>query len=130
MDSFISAANPAGPLVKPVEPIFHTVPPRPQRLLHSEAYIRFVAKLCIELSYLTVVLTLTLRYIEGLSSDSQVMSNWEKQLNATKENTKTDEAKLPAHWLADNGEHGTSLDALWALRDFMMTDALGVMKIL
>ncbi|XP_059081440.1 protein polybromo-1-like isoform X3 [Tigriopus californicus] len=102
-------ANPTGPIVKPVEPIFHTVPPRPQRLLHSEAYIR---------------------YIEGLSSDSQVMSNWEKQLNATKENTKTDEAKLPAHWLADNGEHGTSLDALWALRDFMMTDALGVTKIL
>eukprot|EP00095_Tigriopus_kingsejongensis_P009080 maker-scaffold742_size103727-snap-gene-0.20 protein:Tk09080 transcript:maker-scaffold742_size103727-snap-gene-0.20-mRNA-1 annotation:"protein polybromo-1 isoform x2" len=102
-------ANTSGPLPKPVEPIFHTVPPRPQRLLHSEAYIR---------------------YIEGLSSDSQVMSNWEKQLNATKENTRTDEAKLPAHWLADNGEHGTSLEALWALRDFMMTDALGVMKML
>lgn len=28
------------PVVKPVEPIFHTVPPRPQRLLHTEAYIR------------------------------------------------------------------------------------------
>ena len=23
-----------------IEPMFHTVPPRPQRLLHSEAYIR------------------------------------------------------------------------------------------
>ena len=58
-----------------------------------------------------------------------MMSNWEKQINATKQNTKTDEAKLPAHWLADNGEHGTSLDALWALRDFMMTDALGLTKL-
>ena len=57
------------------------------------------------------------------------MSNWEKQLNASKTNTRTDEAKLPAHWLADNGEHGTSLDALWALRDFMMTDALGLSKL-
>ena len=56
------------------------------------------------------------------------MSNWDKQLNASKNNTQTDEAKLPAHWLADNGEHGTSIDALWALRDFMMTDALGVVK--
>ena len=24
-----------------IEPMFHTVPPRPQRLLHSEAYIRY-----------------------------------------------------------------------------------------
>ena len=70
------------------------------------------------------------RYIEGLTADSQTMSNWEKQLNSTKDTTKTDEARLPAHWLADNGEHGTSLDALWALRDFMMCDSLGLAKIL
>lgn len=69
-------------MTRPLEPMFHTVPPRPQRLLHSEAYIR---------------------YIEGLTSDSQTMSNWDRQLNASKENTKTDEAKLPAHWLANNG---------------------------
>jgi hypothetical protein len=56
------------------------------------------------------------------------MSNWERQLNASKENTRTEEAKLPAHWLVENGEHGTSLDALWALRDFMMSDSLGVLK--
>jgi len=97
------------PVVKPMEPIFHAVPPRPQRLLHSEAF---------------------LRYIEGLTADSQTMSNWEKQLNSTKDTTKTDEARLPAHWLADNGDHGTSLDALWALRDFMMCDSLGLAKIL
>lgn len=70
------------------------------------------------------------RYIEGLTADSQTMSNWEKQLNSTKDTTKTDEARLPAHWLADNGDHGTSLDALWALRDFMMCDSLGLSKIL
>ena len=95
-------------VTKPIEPMFHTVPPRPQRLLHSEAYIR---------------------YIEGLNTDSKTMCNWDKQLGATKTNTKTDEAKLPAHWLADNGEHGTSLDALWALRDFLMCDSLGLAKI-
>ena len=93
---------------KAVEPIFHTVPPRPQRLLHSEAYIK---------------------YIEGLTTESTTMSNWERQLQATKENTKTDEAKLPAHWLSDNGDHGTSLDALWALREFMMIDSLGLYKL-
>jgi len=101
-----AAAAPAPP--KPVEPIFHTVPPRSQRLLHSEAYIR---------------------YIEGLTSDSQAMCNWDKQLNASKENTRTEEARLPAHWLADNGDHGTSLDALWALRDFLVQDSLNVVKI-
>ena len=69
------------------------------------------------------------RYIEGLTSDSQTMWNWTKQLNSTKENTGTDEAKLPAHWLANNGEHGTTLDALWALRDFMMCDSLGLSKL-
>merc|ERR1711962_1264195 len=101
-------ATSAGAPAKQVEPIFHTVPPRPQRLLHSEAYIR---------------------YIEGLTTDSQAMCNWDKQLNATKENTRTDEARLPAHWLAENGEHGTSLDALWALRDFLVQDSLNVVKI-
>jgi hypothetical protein len=45
------------------------------------------------------VFLLLLRYIEGLTSDSATMCNWERQLKATKENTKhTDEAKLPAHW--------------------------------
>lgn len=58
------------------------------------------------------------------------MCDWNKQLNSSKENTRTDEAKLPAHWLADNGEHATSLDALWALRDFMVQDSLGVVKVL
>ena len=69
------------------------------------------------------------RYIEGLTTESQSMCNWDKQLNATKENTRTDEARLPAHWLAENGEHGTSLDALWALRDFLVQDSLNVVKI-
>jgi hypothetical protein len=70
------------------------------------------------------------RYIEGLTTDSNTMSNWERQLKASKDNMRApDEAKLPAHWLANNGDHGTSVDALWALRDFLMCDSLGVTKI-
>ena len=58
------------------------------------------------------------------------MSNWDRQLKASKETIKTpDEARLPAHWLSNNGEHGTSLDALWALRDFLMSDSMGVSRI-
>ena len=44
------------------DPLFHVVPPKPQRLLHSEAYIK---------------------YIEGLSKDTNTMCNWNKQLQAT-----------------------------------------------
>ena len=39
------------------EPLFNSVPPRPQRLLHSEAYIK---------------------YIEGLNRDSRSMCNWDR----------------------------------------------------
>jgi len=93
------------------EPLFHSVPPRPQRLLHSEAYIK---------------------YIEGLNKDSRSMCNWDRQLNASQEAVRPpDESKLPVSWLAGNtGEHATSMDALWALRDFMLQEALGVVKIM
>jgi hypothetical protein len=41
-----------------------------------------------------------------------------------------DEGKLPVSWLAGNqGEYATSTEALWALRDFMLQEALGVVKI-
>jgi hypothetical protein len=31
--------------------------------------------------------------------------------------------------LADTGDHATSLDALWALRDFLTCDSLGITKL-
>ena len=43
LNSFLAGATSSGlPVSAPrqIEPMFHTVPPRPQRLLHSEAYIR------------------------------------------------------------------------------------------
>lgn len=46
------------------EPMFISVPPRPQRVLHSEAYIK---------------------YIEGLHAENKYISNWERTLNATQE---------------------------------------------
>ncbi|KAG8292054.1 Protein polybromo-1, partial [Homalodisca vitripennis] len=93
-----------------VEPLFVTVPPRPQRLLHSEAYIK---------------------YIEGLHSDSRSVSNWDRQLKATQETIEPpDMARLPAHWLGNGvGNHGNILNALWTLRDFMFRDALGISKL-
>lgn len=98
-------------LQRPMEPLFVSVPPRPQRLLHSEAYIR---------------------YIEGLQVDNKHISAWEKHLKATQENTPIpDISRLPADWLGNGvGNHGNIVNALWTLRDFMMRDALGINKVL
>ncbi|XP_044737785.1 protein polybromo-1 isoform X3 [Chrysoperla carnea] len=121
-------------VMKPVEPIFITVPPRPTRLLHSEAYIK---------------------YIEGLHVSNKFMSPWEKTLNATELNTTSPVVTIPAvthvnntglggtntcdvtttkvqllsHWLA-NGErnHSSLTSALWSLRDLMMKDIMSVYK--
>jgi len=59
------------------------------------------------------------------------MCNWDRQLNANSEAVRVpDEGKLPVSWLAGNqGEYATSTEALWALRDFMLQEALGVVKI-
>lgn len=70
------------------------------------------------------------RYIENL--DKPFISNWEKHLMATQENTViNDSGRLPAQWLANGpGSHGTVVNALWALREYMMKDSLGIAKIL
>ncbi|KAK7869922.1 hypothetical protein R5R35_013708 [Gryllus longicercus] len=105
------AGTVAPALQRPVEPLFVSVPPRPQRLLHSEAYIR---------------------YIEGLQAENKHISPWEKHLKATQENTAIpDISRLPAEWLGNGvGNHGNIVNALWTLRDFMMRDALGINKVL
>ncbi|XP_020708055.1 protein polybromo-1 isoform X4 [Athalia rosae] len=97
------------PAVKQPEPVFITVPPRPSRVLHSDAY---------------------LRYIEGLNTENRYISNWDKQMNASAENTQIpDVAKLPAEWLGNGvGNHGNVVNALWTLRDMMMRDVLAINK--
>ncbi|XP_034942972.1 protein polybromo-1 isoform X2 [Chelonus insularis] len=99
------------PSVKQPDPIFIAVPPRPSRVLHSDAY---------------------LRYIEGLNVENRYISNWDKQLSATPENTQIpDVAKLPAEWLGNGvGNHGNVVNALWTLRNMMMRDVLAINKTL
>lgn len=95
---------------KPLEPVFVAVPPKPQRLVHSEAYIK---------------------YIEGLSVENRTVSNWDVNLKANRDNTfPSDPTRLPVHWLGNGvGNHGNTLNALWALRDYMMKDALNISKV-
>ncbi|XP_048738876.1 LOW QUALITY PROTEIN: protein polybromo-1-like [Ostrea edulis] len=101
---------PPPPPPRPPSPMFVSVPPRTHRLLHSEAY---------------------LRYIEGLRSDKLFVSEWDKNLTANAENTNTDPNRLPSQWLAEGpGYHGNVSNALWALRDLMLKDTLNISRTL
>ncbi|XP_048403261.1 protein polybromo-1 isoform X5 [Stegostoma tigrinum] len=93
---------------QPSTPIFVAPPPKTQRLLHSEAY---------------------LRYIEGLSADCNTVSKWDQSLSARRQDvhlTKEQESRLPSHWLKSKGAHTTMVDALWRLRDIMLRDTLNI----
>ena len=75
---------PAGLQVRQ-EPLFHSVPPRPQRLLHSEAYIKYIeVSRYISFTIFTHNDVITIE-MQGLNKDSRSMCNWDKQLNATQE---------------------------------------------
>jgi hypothetical protein len=94
---------------KPSELLF-VAPVKPNRLLYTDTYIK---------------------YIERLKPDCKHVTNWATQMNATPENTFTgDRSKLPAHWLANReGNHGSVVNALWALRNYMFQDALNLSHI-
>ncbi|KAK5872557.1 hypothetical protein PBY51_013243 [Eleginops maclovinus] len=94
--------------LQPTTPMFVAPPPKTQRVLHSEAY---------------------LKYIEGLNSDSNSVSKWDQTLRAQRRDahlTKEQESRLPAHWLKSKGAHTTMADALWRLRDLMLRDSLNI----
>ncbi|XP_025062535.1 protein polybromo-1 isoform X15 [Alligator sinensis] len=93
---------------QPTTPMFVSPPPKTQRLLHSEAY---------------------LKYIEGLSAESNSISKWDQTLSARRRDmhlTKEQESRLPSHWLKSKGAHTTMADALWRLRDLMLRDTLNI----
>uniref|UniRef100_A0A8D0GFS1 Protein polybromo-1 n=1 Tax=Sphenodon punctatus TaxID=8508 RepID=A0A8D0GFS1_SPHPU len=93
---------------QPSTPMFVSPPPKTQRLLHSEAY---------------------LKYIEGLSAESSSISKWDQTLSARRRDvhlSKEQESRLPTHWLKSKGAHTTMADALWRLRDLMLRDTLNI----
>ncbi|KAM7402075.1 hypothetical protein PAMP_017345 [Pampus punctatissimus] len=95
-------------LQQPSTPLFVSPPAKSQRLLHSEAY---------------------LKYIEGLTAESSTISKWDQALSVQKQDvrlTKEQESRLPSHWLKSKGAHKTMADALWRLRDLMLRDTLNI----
>ncbi|XP_056638138.1 protein polybromo-1 isoform X1 [Diorhabda sublineata] len=98
---------------KPQEPMFISVPPRPQRVLHSEAYIK---------------------YIEGLQAENKHISPWERTLQATQENTPEpdmEKIKNVAVWLGRKADqHDNVVAALWNLRNQLLKDTLSLHKTL
>ncbi|XP_072181869.1 protein polybromo-1-like [Diadema setosum] len=96
------------PPLAPPQPMFVPAPPKTQRLLHSEAYIK---------------------YIEGLNNRSETISDWKQNLTASKETvamTEQQKSRLPRHWFAQGvlAEEGDIVDALWKMRDIMLNDSL------
>jgi len=72
------------------------------------------------------------RYIEGLTSGSRSVGDWEKSLYAKPPDNPSAvpvSDKLPVHWLAD-GSQENAVSALWALRDHMLKDAITVSRTL
>lgn len=68
------------------------------------------------------------RYIEGLNSNSDSISDWRKNLSAKEEQCNLSDqqkARLPAHWFANGvGRDGDVVKAMWKLRDLLMQDTL------
>ncbi|XP_025829015.1 protein polybromo-1 isoform X3 [Agrilus planipennis] len=108
-----STSHPPAAAVKQPEPMFISVPPRPQRVLHSEAYIK---------------------YIEGLQADNKYITPWERTLNVTKETVPPPDPDKLTHvatWLGKKYEQPEEvLNALWNLRNQMLRDTLGLQKLL
>uniref|UniRef100_A0A8C8M1Q8 Protein polybromo-1 n=1 Tax=Oncorhynchus tshawytscha TaxID=74940 RepID=A0A8C8M1Q8_ONCTS len=95
-------------LLQPTTPMFVAPPPKTQRVLHSEAY---------------------LKYIEGLNAENNTVSKWDQSLKARRRDvhmSKEQESRLPSHWLKSKGAHTTMADALWRLRDLMLRDSLNI----
>jgi len=97
------------------EPVFVAAPPKPQRLLHSEAYIK---------------------YIESLHLQNRYVSNWDRTLRATVETSAVNDVnRLPVHWFGPgsqitrpNGSQDT-VSSIWTLREQMLKDTLNISKL-
>lgn len=73
------------------------------------------------------------RYIEGLHAENKYITNWEKTLHATPENTPApDPEKLNSvsTWLGKKASQENVLQALWNLRNQLLKDTLGLQKTL
>lgn len=99
----------------PPEPMFVTVPPRPQKVLHSEAYIKYISSL------------------QGSTSQAnvQAMNNWKRTLTPVVPSAITKApSSLPSQWLGRyaNGSGEDVVKALCHLRNFMMNDVLQIQR--
>ncbi|XP_002020207.2 protein polybromo-1 [Drosophila persimilis] len=97
----------------PPEPMFVTVPPRTTRVIHSEAYIK---------------------YIESLQTGSHLNvaacnNNWRRALTHVTPAQVVPKVPLPEHWLGPNARDQDSVvQALCHLRNFMLDDVLQIRR--
>jgi len=93
------------------DPMFVTVPPRANRVIHSEAYIK---------------------YIESLQTGSHLAvntcnNNWRRSLTHVTPQQVVTKTQLPEHWLGPNlRDQENVVQALCHLRNFMLDDVLQI----
>lgn len=80
-----------------------THPPKPTRVLHSEAY---------------------LRYMDGLENGRPIQSKWDRLIAKTNENVPN--MNLPVHWLSSKGRHQSMKSALVQMKDMLLRDAINI----
>ncbi|KAH8243896.1 hypothetical protein KR032_011238 [Drosophila birchii] len=97
----------------PPEPLFVTVPPRTTRVIHSEAYIK---------------------YIESLQTGSHLnvatcQNNWRRAMTHVTPAQVVAKAPLPEQWLGPNlRDQENVVQALCHLRNFMLDDVLQIRR--
>lgn len=100
----------------PSSSIYHPAPPSSHRTFQSQTY---------------------LTYIKGLRLGNETMCDWSRELAPSHTLLFSDEGGAPAHistppWLEkmcnNSSENPRGVDSLCALRDFMLQEALNVVK--
>lgn len=96
----------------PPEPMFVTVPPQPQKVVHSEAYIR---------------------YIEGLQNNTTYITPFDKTIKTYYQSqapASIDLSHIPTKWLGQHAKDKPEVvaNAVWNLRKFMMKDVIEITR--
>lgn len=72
---------------------------------------------------------LFVRYIEGLRDGTPHLTNWNPNKPDVTKLTPQQQSQLPVQWLGSAyNPHPSTVDALWALREHMLNDALKLAK--
>ncbi|CAF0886930.1 unnamed protein product, partial [Didymodactylos carnosus] len=113
-----------------------TCPPKTQRLVHSEAYLRYIENLKPDSPYISDWPKQLKASINGSSSSSSSSFSYPQNsnINTTNNNGNSNNnnvRSLPSHWLVNgSGMYNNVVEALWSMRDNMFQDVIRIRDVL